>query len=284
MIKFTKMEALGNDYIYFDCTKINLDEKSLPTLSKTLSNRHFGIGSDGIILILPSTTADFKMRIFNSDGSQAQMCGNGIRCVGKFVYEKGLTQKNNLTIETLAGIKNLKLEVQNNKVIQITVDMGKPIFVPEKIPLLSKQNSIYLTIDNKNFEFTCVSMGNPHAVTFVDNLDNLNVKKYGKIIENDKHFPDKINVEFAQVIDKNNIKMRVYERGSGETMACGTGACAVCAASVTKNLANAKETVNIILPGGNLKIKWDENIFMSGSANFVFEGEFDYHKFLVKGD
>ena len=270
------MEALGNDYIYFDCTKKILDEKTLPKLSRFLSDRHFGIGADGIILISESKFADFKMRILNADGSEAQMCGNGIRCVAKFVYEKALCKKKELSIETLAGIKNLKLDVKDNIVDKITVDMGKPVFDPKiKIEINKK-------INIEGFDLNCLSFSNPHAVTFVDDLDKIDVIKYGKLIESSKYFSDKTNVEFAKVIDRQNIKVYVYERGSGETMACGTGACAVCVAAILNNFADKNRDINIIFKGGNLSVKWlsDGNVFMTGGANFVFDGEFNYKKFL----
>lgn len=274
------MEALGNDYVYIDATKINLDTNLIPKLAKSLSNRHFGIGSDGLILILPSTISDFAMHIYNCDGSQAQMCGNGIRCVGKFVYEKKLTNKSSISIETLAGIKILDLKIEDGKVNQITVDMGEPILEPAKIPVLSSQLSFKLKAADRLFDLTCVSMGNPHAVTIVDNLDSLDAEKYGKIIESDNHFPEKTNVEFIEILDKNTIKMKVYERGSGITMACGTGACASVVAATINNLVNAKEDIKVILPGGNLSIKYDKNVFMTGGANIVYEGEFDYKNFI----
>ncbi len=280
MIKFTKMEALGNDYVYIDATKINLDTNLIPKLATRLSDRHFGIGSDGLILILPSTIADFAMHIYNCDGSQAQMCGNGIRCVGKFVYEKKLTNKSSISIETLAGIKKLDLRIKSGKVNQITVDMGKPILEPSKIPVLSPQLQFKLQAADKLFDLTCVSMGNPHTVAIVDNLNNLDAEKYGKIIESDNNFPEKTNVEFIEILDKNTLKMKVYERGSGITMACGTGACASVVAATINKLVNTKEDIKVILPGGNLSIKYDKNVLMTGGANIVYEGEFDYKNFI----
>lgn len=276
------MHGLGNDYIYIDCTKNNLPTKNLSRLSKILSERHFGIGSDGLIIILSSKIADFKMRIINSDGSEAQMCGNGIRCVGKFVYENKLTSNTNLNIETLSGIKNLKLHLQNGLVDKVTVDMGKPIFEPAKIPVISSQNKIRIDIESQKFSFTCLSMGNPHAITFVDNLNKIDVNKYGKVIENDPHFPQKTNVEFAQIIHRNHIKMKVWERGSEITLACGTGACAVCTAAIINNLSDKNKDIKIELPGGNLNIIWNENIFMTGTATTVFEGKIDEQKFLME--
>lgn len=270
LIEFTKMHGLGNDYIYIDCTK-KYSVKNLITAAKNLSNRHFGIGSDGLILISPSNIADFKMQIINSDGSQAQMCGNGIRCVGKFIFDNKLSDKTNLTIETLAGIKKLQLNLKNNSVDTVTVDMGKPIFTPEKIPLLAKNNSIEIN----SMKFTCLSLGNPHAVTIVNDINRIDVEKIGPLIENDKHFPQKINVEFIEIVNKNHVKMKVWERGSGLTLACGTGACACCVAAIENNLANKNENIKVELPGGFLTINWHENIFMTGPATTVFTGKID---------
>ena len=274
MIKFTKMQGLGNDYVYIDAINQNIENVS--SLAKFISNRHFGIGSDGLILICKSSIADFKMRMFNSDGSEAEMCGNGIRCVGKFVYDKGLTQKTTLTIETLAGIKTLKLNTKEGKVETIKVDMGEPILEPEKIPVLFKQTpvkNLLLKADDKQFKFTCVSMGNPHAITEVENTEEFDVEKYGKILEVDKVFPNKTNVEFIQILDKEHIKMRVWERGAGETLACGTGACATVVASYLNEKTNRKVEVELL--GGKLYIEWNEknnHVYMTGPAVTVFEG------------
>lgn len=276
MIKFTKMHGLGNDYVYIDAIHQKIEDEE--NLARFVSDRHFGIGSDGLILICKSSVADFKMRMFNADGSEAEMCGNGIRCVGKFVYDKGLTSKQVVTIETLAGIKTLKLNVKDGKVKTARVDMGEPILESEKIPVISNEmpvKNLKVKADTKEFTFTCVSMGNPHAITVVDSVDDFDVQKYGKIIEIDKAFPKKTNVEFIQIIDENNIKMRVWERGAGETLACGTGASAVTVACNINNLTNRK--VNMELLGGILEIDWDEktnHIFITGPATTVFEGEF----------
>ena len=276
MIKFTKMEGLGNDYVYIDCTQMSESQiKDISNLAKFISDRHFGVGSDGLILICKSEIADFKMKMFNQDGTEAEMCGNGIRCVGKFVYDKGLTAKSNLKIETLAGIKELELHLKNEKVNTVTVNMGKPIFEAKDIPVISNEKivkNLKIKALDKEFTFTCVSMGNPHAITIVDNVDNFDVEKYGKVLEVDEHFPKKANIEFIEIVDRNNIKMRVWERGSGETLACGTGASASCVACTLNNLVNEKEDINVKLLGGNLTIKWDEEVFMTGSANTVFEG------------
>lgn len=272
---FTKMEGLGNDYIIFDCTKeLKIDNPN--ELSKKLSNRHFGIGSDGIILIKNSNIADYMMDIYNKDGSRAEMCGNGIRCIGKYIYDKKLTTKNIITIETLAGIKELKLNIKNNKVDTITIDMGEPILNPISVPFIPQEKNsqnISLIIKNKQFQLTCLSVGNPHAVTIIKNLKDFDVKAYGELIEKNNHFPNKTNVEFIEIQDKKNINMRVWERGSGETLACGTGASAVLVACVLNNLTD--NLVNIHLQGGTLTIEWNKqnnHIYMKGPANIVYEG------------
>ena len=275
MIKFTKMHGLGNDYVYIDAINQKIENES--SLAKFVSNRHFGIGSDGLILICKSEVADFKMRMFNSDGSEAEMCGNGIRCVGKFVYDKGLTNKTTVKIETLAGIKTLILNTKDGKVKTARVDMGEPILEAEKIPVISTEEpvkNLELEAENKKFKFTCVSMGNPHAITIVENTKEFDVKKYGKVLEVDKAFPKKANIEFAQIIDRQNINMRVWERGAGETLACGTGACATAVACNLNGLTDRK--VNIELLGGTLNIEWNEtdnHVYMTGPAVTVFDGE-----------
>ena len=282
MIKFTKMEGIGNDYVYI---YLEDDLENLSELSIKMSNRHFGVGSDGIIIIRQSDVADFKMEIYNSDGSVAEMCGNGIRCVGKYVYDKGLTDKTELDIETLSGIKHLSLFVKNGKVDTVTVDMGVPIFNPSIIPVsfydkkIVKDNIEFVQI-NAHIEdmvrmFSCVSMGNPHAVSFFNDIDNFNIETYGPLIENDKRFPNKTNVEFIEIINRNLMKMRVWERGVGETLACGTGACASVCASVLNGLTD--RNVEVQLLGGKLNIEWADNghIYMTGPAKIVFEGEFN---------
>ena len=275
MLKFTKMQGLGNDYVYMDAIYQNIENRS--EFAKYVSDRHFGIGSDGLILICKSDVADFKMQMFNQDGSEAEMCGNGIRCVGKFVYDKGFTQKENITIETLAGIKELTLFPEKGKIKKVKVNMGIPILDPKKIPVNSNLNpvkNLKLYAEEKEFLFTCVSMGNPHAITFLnEKVNEFNISKYGKILETDKVFPNKSNIEFINIIDKENIKMRVWERGAGETLACGTGACASVVAGVLNNYINRK--VNVHLLGGILEIEWNENdnnVYMIGPATTVFEG------------
>ena len=277
MIKFTKMHGLGNDYVYIDCTaktgqKIN-DESSL---ARFVSRRHFGVGSDGLILICDSDIADFKMRMFNYDGSEAEMCGNGIRCVGKFVYDKGMINRDLITIETLAGIKVLKLNVVDGKVETVRVDMGEPVLDPKLIPVVSNEEivkNLDLQAEGKSFKFSCVSMGNPHAITIVENVKDFELEKYGKVLEYDIHFPKRSNIEFIELVDKNNIKMRVWERGAGETLACGTGACASAVACNLNGYTDRKVTVELL--GGNLEIEWsekDNHVYMTGPATTVFEG------------
>ena len=278
MLKFTKMQGLGNDYVYMNCTKSG-EPKDIISLAKFVSNRHFGIGSDGLILICKSNTCDFKMRMFNADGTEAQMCGNGIRCVGKFVYDKGLTSKTEITIETLAGIKNLKLQLVKDKVETVEVDMGEPILEPECIPVIANEypvKNLKLQAEGKEFIFTCVSVGNPHAITIVNNLENFDVEKYGKKLEVDTHFPETANIEIVQIIDDTHINMRVWERGSGETFACGTGASAVAVACNLNGLTESDVTVKLL--GGDLKLKWNKennHIYMTGPAVTVFEGELE---------
>ena len=285
ILNFTKMQGLGNDYVYIDATKENIENPS--ELSKYISDRHFGVGSDGLILICSSDKADFRMRMFNSDGSEAEMCGNGIRCVGKFVYEKGLTNKTELEIETLAGIKKLKLNVENGVVKTVRADMGEPIFEAEKIPVICDQKGdlkkIKLQAYDKQFEVTCVSVGNPHGVIFVKDVDAIDVRKYGQKMENDKAFPQKANIEFIEKLDDHNIRMRVWERGAGETMACGTGACASTVASVLNKITSNQVTVH--LRGGSLLIEWnreDNQIYMTGPAEITFEGTFDEEKYRAQ--
>ena len=286
MIRFTKMEGLGNDYVYINCLKEN--ERKIDYISKLaskISNRHFGIGSDGLIIICDSKVADFKMKMYNSDGSESQMCGNGIRCVGKYVYEKGLTNKEDITIETLGGIKAIHVNIINNKVKTVTVNMGKPILNEKLIPCISNANmysnfikdKIYhvkLHIMERPLNFTCVSMGNPHAVTIVEDLNDIDIKKYGKLIECDEHFPEKTNVEFIQKIDDYTIKMRVWERGTGETLACGTGASAAVVACILNNIIEKDKEITVKLLGGDLAIKWKDYVYMTGAANIIFEGEY----------
>ena len=278
MLEFIKMHGLGNDYVYMDA--IHQDIKNRNELAKKVSDRHFGIGSDGLILICKSNIADFRMQMFNSDGTEAEMCGNGIRCVGKYVYDNGFTDKRNLTVETLAGIKKLELITKDGKVEKVKVDMGEPILDPEKIPVISRENPVKglnLDILDRNFKFTCISMGNPHAVTFIDDqINKFDVEKYGKVVEVNEVFPKRTNVEFINILNKNNIKMRVWERGAGETLACGTGACASAVATVLNGYTDRNITVELL--GGNLEIEWnkkDNHLYMTGPATTVFKGFYD---------
>ena len=277
MIEFKKMEGLGNDYIYIDCISNQLNLNNISEFAKFVSNRHFGIGSDGLILLCKSKVADVKMRMFNSDGTEAEMCGNGIRCVGKLAYDKKIVTKDQMTVETLAGIKTLKLHITDGEVNLITVDMGEPILEPKKIPVISDNNKLSIKKDDIDFDFTCVSMGNPHAITIVNNVEKINIEKYGPLLENDCHFPNKANIEFAQIIDKTHIKMRVWERGAGETYACGTGACATCVACCMNGLT--ERFVELQLLGGNLQINWNQennHIYMTGPAKTICKGELEY--------
>lgn len=277
LMKFTKMHGLGNDYIYVDAISQKIENPN--EISKFVSDRHFGIGSDGLVLILPSDIADFKMRMFNSDGSEAEMCGNAIRCVGKFVYDKKMTDKSTITIETLAGIKVLEMTIENGKVVLVKVDMGEPILKAEEIPVLSEKHPVIdeeITAKDYSYNFTCVSMGNPHAITYIENVGEFPLEKIGPLFEIHEKFPRKTNVEFVELIDKNTVKMRVWERGAGETLACGTGACAVLVASVLNGYVGRKSTIKLL--GGDLTIEWNEfdnHIYMTGPATTVFEGEID---------
>ena len=280
MLNFTKMTGLGNDYIYIDCTN-GIKIKNIPDFTRKVSNRHFGIGSDGVILIekVDDNNSDFKMRIFNSDGSEAEMCGNGIRCVAKFIHDNNLFEKDKIAIDTLAGIKKVKvIEDENGVCNDVIVDMGEPVFQDKNIPydVYEPYNKdLDLDVKNSKMRFTVVSMGNPHAITFVDDVDKINIQDLGPEIENNPIFPNKTNVEFVQIIDKKNIKVRVWERGVGETLACGTGACAAVVAGGINGYTDEEVTVN--LPGGKLNIEWgkDNHIYMQGSATKVFEGRIE---------
>ncbi|GAA4654455.1 diaminopimelate epimerase [Anaerocolumna aminovalerica] len=274
-MKFTKMQGCGNDYVYVNCFKESVEDGSKAAIK--VSNRHFGIGSDGLILIKPSDKADFMMDMYNADGSRSQMCGNGIRCVAKYVYDYGLTDRKNISIETGAGIKYLDLKVEEGRVTEVTVDMGTPIIVPELIPVVSDRERIVampITVGGISYEMTCVSMGNPHAIVFVDNTKSIDIEKIGPLFEHHAMFPERTNTEFIHVIDRHTIDMRVWERGSGETLACGTGACASVYACILNGLT--EDEVRVRLLGGELKVKYDREkntIFMTGPAVTVFEGE-----------
>lgn len=273
-MKFTKMHGIGNDYIYVNCFEEKIDD--IPQLAVEMSDRHFGVGSDGLVLIMPSDRADFRMRMFNSDGSEAEMCGNATRCVGKYVYDNGLTDKTKISLETLAGIKYLDLFVNDGVVEKVTVDMGEPVLTPQLIPVDYTGDEFInkiISVDGVEYAITCVSMGNPHAITYMDDISNLQIEKLGPKFENHQIFPKKTNTEFVQVINRNILRMRVWERGAGETLACGTGACAVLVSSVLNNLSERKATIQLI--GGDLEIEWregDNHVYMTGSATKVFDG------------
>ena len=277
-MKFTKMHGIGNDYIYFNGFEYQIENPN--ALSEKLSDRHFSIGGDGIVIIMPSNIADFRMRMFNADGSEGKMCGNATRCIGKYVYEKGLTDKKEITLETLSGIKYLTLHTDDaNKVYSVTIDMGKACFESIKIPVLSNEEEFInkkLSIDGIDWTINCVSVGNPHCVIFTE-LDNkkLDLPKIGPLFEKNDLFPENINTEFVNIIDRNTLDMRVWERGSGETMACGTGACAVASMAVKKGICDKNKIITVKLLGGDLKIlvKDDWSILMEGPASFAFEGD-----------
>ena len=274
-MKFTKMHGIGNDYVYVNCFKETVEHPSEAAIK--VSDRHFGIGSDGLILIKPSEVADGKMEMYNADGSQGAMCGNGIRCVAKYMYDYGITDKTSISVETKSGIKYLDLTIKDGKVDTVKVNMGTPILKAADIPVRSEKEQVIdepVMVDGKEWKITCVSMGNPHAITYIDDVKNLEIEKIGPKFENHEIFPDRVNTEFVHVIDRNTVEMRVWERGSGETLACGTGACAVAVSSILNGLTEEEVTVKLL--GGDLKIFWDrtENkVYMTGSATTVFDGE-----------
>ena len=285
-MKFTKMHGCGNDYVYVDCTK-----EVIPNISETaiqVSDRHFGIGSDGLILIKASDVADFEMDMYNADGSRGKMCGNGIRCVAKYVYDHGLTDKTTITVNTLSGIKILKLTVEDGKVSKVRVDMGEPELIPAQVPVKAsvlgladdRREAIVaepLEIKGRSYDITCVSMGNPHCITFIEeDVRDFPLEEVGPVFEKHELFPERVNTEFINVIDKDHLRMRVWERGSGETLACGTGACAVAVASYLNGFTG--RSVDIELLGGHLEVVYDEktnHVFMTGPATEVFSGEID---------
>ena len=273
-MKFTKMQGIGNDYIYVNCFEEEVENPA--ELAIAMSERHFGVGADGLVLILPDEQADFRMRMFNADGSEGEMCGNAARCIGKYVFDQRLTNKTNFTLNTLAGIKPISLQISAGIVDLVTVDMGEPILEGEKIPTLSNACPVIdqsIKVLDEEFLFTCISMGNPHAVCFVEDTDNLDVETYGTVVQADSFFPNKANIEFVQVIDEAHLKMRVWERGSGETLACGTGACASLVAAVLKGYSRREAVLSLL--GGQLTIKWDErdnHVYMTGPAAYSFDG------------
>ncbi len=278
-MKFTKMHGCGNDYIYVDGEKEKIAADSKAQLVRRLSDRHFGIGGDGVIFINPSKEADFEMEMYNMDGSRAEMCGNGIRCVAKFVYDKGLTEKTSISVISAGKVKYLDLSVKDGKVSTVKVNMGSPVLKASDIPVIADNGeepviAKDIEVDGKNYKMTCVSMGNPHAVIFVDDVAGLKLEEIGPKFETHQRFPKKVNTEFVKVIDRDTVEMRVWERGTGETLACGTGACATAVACILNGLTN--DTVTVKLLGGSLQIRWDKEadlVYMTGPASTVFEGE-----------
>ena len=282
-MRFTKMHGAGNDYVYVDCFDEPMPE-SPAQLARKLSDRHFGIGGDGLILVCPSEVADARMRIYNADGSEAEMCGNGVRCVAKYVYDRGLCKRRKLKIETGVGVLALDLEVTDDRVHRVRVDMGEPILEPAKIPTSLPGNpllegspvvDVELSVGGRQLRVACVSMGNPHCVTFVDELTDDWVLEIGPKLESDRHFPNRVNAEFVEVLSPAEVRMRVWERGSGETLACGTGACAVCVAGVLAG--RTEREIRARLPGGDLQLRWadDNHVYLTGEAVEVFSGEIE---------
>lgn len=275
-IIFTKMQGCGNDYVYISgfTEKIPLEKK--PDFVRRMSDRHFGIGGDGVIFVNPSELADFEMEMYNADGTRAEMCGNGIRCVAKFVYDKGLTDKTEITVESFGQVKYLRLFTENGRVKQVRVDMGEPVLRAEEIPVVCGSEQAVaeaIEVEGREYEMTCVSMGNPHAVVYMEDVAGLEIEKAGPFFENHPRFPRRVNTEFVKVLDRNTVEMRVWERGSGETLACGTGCCAVAVACVLNGLTERRVTVKVL--GGALEIEWDEannRVYMTGPAETVFEG------------
>ena len=275
-MKFTKMQGCGNDYVYVDGSREKVSDKA--AMAVMVSDRHFGIGSDGLIFINPSDKADFEMEMYNADGSRGRMCGNGIRCVAKYVYDHKLTDKNPLTVESFGSVKTLYLETKNGLVERVRVNMGEPELEAEKIPVKAEKNGRLInekiSTGGKEYLMTCVSMGNPHAVVYVDDVTAVDIEKTGPCFEKHERFPESVNTEFVQIVNRNKVRMRVWERGSGETLACGTGACATVVASVLNGLTDRK--VKVELTGGELEIEWNEEdncVYMTGPAVEVFSGE-----------
>lgn len=276
-MKFTKMQGCGNDYVYVNGFVEKIATEAKPDIVRRLSDRHFGIGGDGVIFINPSEIADFEMEMFNADGSRSQMCGNGIRCVAKYVYDYGLTDKTSLTIESFGAIKYIDLTVENGKVSLVKVNMGAPILNAKDVPVLSENEQVIdeeIEVEGKTYRMTCVSMGNPHAIVYMDDVKNLDIDKVGPYFENHKRFPERVNTEFVRVMDRNTVEMRVWERGTGETLACGTGCCAIAVSCILNGLTEDKVTVKVL--GGELLCEWDREanlVYMTGPAVTVFDGE-----------
>ena len=276
-MKFTKMQGIGNDYVYVNCFQEKVEHPE--EVAVKVSDRHFGIGSDGLILIKPSDAADFEMEMYNADGSRGAMCGNGIRCVAKYVYDYGLTDKTTITVNTGSGMKTLELTVKDGKVSRVRVNMGTPQLEPEKIPMKAGESRVVdypIQVGEKEYRITALSMGNPHAVTCIPDVNGLEIDKIGPLFEHHPLFPDRVNTEFIRVLDRHTVQMRVWERGSGETLACGTGACAVAVACILNGLTEDRVTVKLL--GGELEIFWDREanqVYMTGPAAVVFDGEID---------
>ncbi len=287
-MKFTKMHGCGNDYIYVNGFAEHIDADRKPELVRRLSDRHFGIGGDGVIFINPGKSAAFEMEMYNADGTRAQMCGNGIRCVAKYIYDHGLTDQTDIAIESFGRVKYLELTPgSDDKVSTVRVNMGEPVLRAAEIPVISDNEQVVseaIEVDGKVYEMTCVSMGNPHAVVFIDDADikDLDIEALGPYFENHARFPERTNTEFVRIIDRNNVQMRVWERGTGETLACGTGCCATAVACVLNGLTDTK--VNVSVPGGEILCEWDRQdnvVYMTGPAATVFEGEID-EKMIVR--
>lgn len=287
-MKFTKMHGCGNDYVYVNGFSEKIEQERKPELVRRLSDRHFGIGGDGVIFINPVEEAeqqalgqkiDFEMEMYNADGSRAEMCGNGIRCVAKYVYDKGLTDKTEISIVSCGKVKHLVLTVEDGRAVSVRVNMGAPILMPSDIPVISEQETVIdeeIIVNDKAYKMTCVSMGNPHAVVFMEDVAGLDIEKIGPSFENHRRFPKRTNTEFVKVLDEHTVEMRVWERGTGETLACGTGACAVVVACILNGLTQEQVTVKLL--GGELDIQWDRKkdlVFMTGPATFVFDGEME---------
>lgn len=273
LLGFWKMHGLGNDYIVVDNRDETIEGKMLGNLAKRLCNRRFSVGADGLLAVTESSAADAKMRIFNADGSEAEMCGNGIRCFAKYCYENGITTKKEMKVETLAGVKGLRLDVENGEVKAVQVNMGRPAFERDQIPMLGEGKFIDedLKVDEQTFKATCLSVGNPHCVVFIDGVEGFPLETFGPKIENHRLFPKRVNVEFVQVLNKHELKVRVWERGVGETLACGTGACASGVAAKILGRAGSECTVHLL--GGDLSIEYEDEIYMTGPAEKVYTGE-----------
>lgn len=281
-IRFTKMQGCGNDYVYIDGFSCSLPEEQKPDFVRFASDRHFGVGGDGVIFINPSSEADFEMEMYNADGSRSEMCGNGIRCVAKYVHDKGMTDRECFSIISGGQVKRMELTVKDGRTEAVRVDMGEPELDPDKIPVTASGSRVVdepISVDGKEYRMTCVSMGNPHAVIFSDGVEEMDLEKIGPSFENNERFPRRINTEFVEIRDRGRVRMRVWERGTGETLACGTGCCATAVAGVLNGLTDRKVTVEVT--GGELLIEWDEqtnHVFMTGPARFVFEGTVEWEK------